>query len=160
MIRPEIMLRACAVAALVALVLACGPMGPIPGGRLRGTVVEPSPTEWSHVEAERTVQLETRPDDPHSINIWTGVVDGRLYIASSLIRGPDEPEERDWVQHVLADPRVRLRVDGRIYELKATRVEDPALVETVREAMIAKYDVKPDAHSSAAWVFRLEPREG
>jgi len=149
--------RMLAAATLVALLVGCGPMGPIPGGRLRGPVETP-PAEWSGVEAERTAQLETRPDDPHSINIWTGVVDGRLYIATSLIMGPDEPEERDWVQHVLADPRVRLRVDGSVYELRATRVEDAALVETVREAMIAKYDVEPDAHSSAAWVFRLEPR--
>lgn len=146
-------------AAVVLQSLGCGPMGPIAGGRLRGPVEVP-PAEWSGLEAERKAQLETRPDDPHSINIWTGVVGGRLYIASSLIMGPDEPEERDWVQHVLADPRVRLRVDGRIYELEATRVEDPAVVETVRQAMMTKYDVKPDPHSSAAWVFRLKPRSG
>ncbi len=155
--RPEPLLAAIVLAALL---LGCGPLGPIPGGRLRGTVVEPPPVEWSGVEAVRTAQLETRPDDPHSINIWTGVVEGRLYVTSSLIRGPDDPNERDWVRHVLEDPRVRLRIDGRIYELTAVRVEDPARVEAVRSAMIAKYDVEPDAHSDAAWVFRLEPRDG
>lgn len=145
---------------LGALLLGCGPLGPIPGGRLRGTVVEPPPSEWSQVASVRTAQLETRPEDPHSINIWTGVVDGQLYVTSSLIRGPDDPTERDWVRHVLADPRVRVRVDGRVYELNAVRVEDSALVERVRAAMIEKYDVEPDAHSSAAWVFRLVPRSG
>jgi len=149
---------AIAAALVAATLLGCGPLGPIPGGRLRGTVVEPPPTDWSGVEAVRTAQLETRPDDPHSINIWTGVVDGGLYVTSSLIRGPDDPAERDWVRHVQADPRVRLRIDDRLYELRAIRVDDAATVERVRAAMIAKYEVEPDAHSSAAWVFRLAPR--
>lgn len=151
--------RAC-IGALMAVLLgslACGPLGPIPGGRLRGHV-EPAPASWSAVESVRTVQLETRPDDPHSVNVWSGVVGDRLYIATSLIRGTDVPAERDWVRHVLADPRVRLRVDGRIYELEAIRVEDHTLAAAVRDAMIAKYEVEPDAHSDAAWVFRLEPR--
>jgi hypothetical protein len=59
---------------------------------------------------------------------------------------------------VVADPRVRLRADGRIYELRAVRVEDPTQIERVRTAMMAKYEVDPDAHAEAAWVFRLEPR--
>ncbi len=138
--------------------LACGPLGPIPGGRLKGEVVDPPPDDWTEYAAVETAQLETRPDDPHSINIWLGVVDGRLYVTTSLIRGPDDPNERDWVRHVAADPRVRLRVDGRVYELNAVRVESPETIEAVRRAMIAKYDVEPDAHSDAAWVYRLNPR--
>ncbi len=150
---------ATALLVLCGVLLGCGPLGPIPGGRLRGDVA-PAPSDWSAIEQVSTAQLETRPDDPHSINIWTGVVEGRLYVTSSLIRGPDDPNERDWVQHVIADPRVRLRVDGRIYELEARRIDDPALVERVRSAMMEKYEVEPDAHASAAWVFRLEPRAG
>jgi len=146
-----------ALLALLIFVSGCGPLGPIPGGRLRGEV-EPPPPGWDEIASVRTVQLETRPDDPHSVNVWSGVVGGRLYVATSLIRGTDVPAERDWVQHVLADPRVRLRTGGRIYELKATRVNDPARADAVREAMIAKYDVDPDAHSAAAWVFELTPR--
>jgi hypothetical protein len=145
------------IALLLAGGLACGPIGPIRGGKLRGTP-EPIPSDWSEIASVHTVQLETRPDDPHSVNIWIGVVDDTPYIATSLIRGTDVPAERDWVKNVLADPRVRLRVEGRIYELRAVRVEEPAQVERVREAMIEKYDVEADAHSSAAWVFRLESR--
>ena len=144
---------------LAAMVLGCGPLGPIPGGRLRGDVAPP-PLDWSSMADVRQAQLETRPEDPHSINIWLGVVGGRLYVTSSLILGPDDPNERDWVQHVLADPRVRLRIDGRVYELNAVRVQDPVLVETVRSTMIDKYEVEPDAHSDAAWVFQLAPRAG
>ena len=137
--------------------LACGPVGPIRGVRLRGPV-EPAPAVWSAIDSVRTVQLETRPDDPQSVNVWLGVVGGEPFIATSLIRGTDVPAERGWVKNVLADPRVRLRVDGRVHELKAIRVDDAAQAERVREAMMKKYDVDPDAHASAAWVFRLEPR--
>ena len=105
-----------------------------------------------------TAQLETRPDDPHSVNVWLGVVDDRLFLATSLIRGTDVPAERDWVEHVLDDPEVRLRIDGHLYDLRATRVSDTRLVERVRAAMIGKYDVEVDAHASAAWIFELEPR--
>lgn len=143
-----------------ALALACGPLGPIPGGALRGEPVGEPVSDWSFLDAEHTVQLETHPGDPYSVNVWIGQQRGRPYVPTSLIAGVDEPSERQWVKNVLADPRVRLRVHGRLYDLAAVRVEDAAERESVRAALLAKYEVEAgeDGHEDRAWIFRLEPR--
>jgi len=145
---------------IVLLALGCGPLGPIPGGKLSGEPMAGPVSDWSFLDDEHTVQLETRPDDPHSVNIWIGHHQGNPYIPTSLIAGVDEPSERQWVQNVANDPRVRLRVAGRLYPRKAVRVEDPAELEAVRAILIARYEVEPsdDGQESSAWIFRLEPR--
>lgn len=141
----------------VGVLVACGPLGPISGGRLRGSVEAP-PADWSAAHAAETVQLESHPDDPYSVNVWCGALDGRLYVPTSLILGPDDPSEREWVRNAMDDPRVRLRVDGVVYELVAVRVDDPAEIEAARAMLLAKYETEPDEHSGKAWIFRLEPR--
>jgi hypothetical protein len=144
--------------ALAAVSLACGPIGPIPGGALSGEVVEGPVDDWSFTSDIETVQLETRPSDPYSVNTWIYGEGDRLYLPTSLILGDDEPTEREWVRNVLEDDRVRLRIDGRIYPRRAIRVTDPAELEMAREKLMAKYDVESDDHSAAAWVFRLDSR--
>ena len=140
------------------LVGACGPIGPIPGGALRGPVHEGEAPDWAFVADVENVQLESRPDDPYSVNVWCGEVDGRLYVPTSLILGPDDPNERSWVRNVIESPDVRLRIDGTVYELRAVRVDDQAERERVRSALLAKYEVEADAHAEQAWIFRMEPR--
>ena len=66
----------------VLLVVGCsGPMGPIPGGMLKGDQGTLS-SDWSFAETADHVQLETLDTEgkPHSVNIWAGVVDGRLFV--------------------------------------------------------------------------------
>lgn len=138
--------------------LACGPLGPIPGGRLRGAEHEGPAPAWDRFAQVEQVQLETNPEDPHSVNTWIGVYEGALYIPTSLIRGADDPRERTWVKNVQADPKVRLRIDDTVYPLRATQVEDPATVEAVRSMLLSKYEVESDPHAQAAWIFRLDPR--
>jgi hypothetical protein len=139
------------------LALACGPIGPLAGGRLAGDV-QPHPDSWVSIDDIETFQMETRPDDPHSINIWSKSLDGQLYIATSLILGTDVPSERAWVRHVAENPNVRLRAGEQIFELKAVKVGDAAEAARARDALIAKYDVAEDEHSDAAWIYRLEAR--
>jgi hypothetical protein len=81
-----------------------------------------------------------------------------LYVPTSLILGDDEPTERKWVRNVEADPRVRLRVDGTVYELQARRVEDESTLEGVRAALLAKYEAEADDHARQAWIYQLGPR--
>jgi hypothetical protein len=50
--------------ALVLLVGGCGPLGPISGGALRGTLQTGPLADWSFTAGHETVQLETNPDDP------------------------------------------------------------------------------------------------
>jgi len=143
----------CALGALLLGALACGPLGPIPGGRLSGTLAPSAPSDWSSTDSVKEVQLETRPSDPYSVNIW-GVGIGRsFYVASG--RG----EESTWARNILEDPNVRLRVGETLYELRAVRVDDDQSREIFLEALARKYDWEPDGEEAeTAWLFRLDPR--
>ena len=143
---------------LAATLIGCGPLGPIPGGKLRGEPAPATPPGWDSALGVEQIQVETNPADPHSVNTWCIVHEGGLYVPTSLILGADEPSERRWVRNVLEDPRVRVRIDGAVYELRATKVEDSQQRDVVRAALLEKYDVEPDAHSDQAWIFRMEPR--
>lgn len=78
-----------------------GPLGPIPGGRMSGPVVDPTePFDWAGVGRE--IEIEVRPEQPWSLTVWRAVVDGDLYIPSG------NGAERRWTQVTIDDPRVRV----------------------------------------------------
>ena len=147
----------------IALMLAlagCGPLGPLSGGALRGPVHAQPVVDWSFTADVETVQLQTNPADPHSVNTWCVGIGGRLYVPTSMIRGPKSPEERDWVKNVAADPAVRIRIDGDVYERIAIRVSDAAEYDAVRAALEQKYALDPADRDPEReiWIFRLEAR--
>ncbi len=105
------------VMAAVSLSLGCGgPFFVIPGGQLSGEVVTEPVTDWSFV-TDSFVDLETRPDDPYSVELNYVVKDGQLYI--------DPAEGRNWLEYIRADPRVRVRFGKEIYPLTAVLVGRP-----------------------------------
>ncbi len=91
-----------------------------PGGALKGEVVNEPVTDWSFV-TDRFMDLETRPPRPYSVEINYVVKDDRLYI--------DPAEGRRWLDHLRADPRVRVRFSGKIYRLRAVLVDRPEELE-------------------------------
>ena len=138
--------------ALLPVSVACGPVWMLPGGRLSGEV-SPTPGDWAFSEEVKTVQLETRPEDPYSVNIWGAGIGDRFYLASG--KGGDAK----WAQYGAEDPEVRLRVGSTLYELHAVRVEDEAERERFLAALERKYDWQPDGDEGEdAWLFRLDPR--
>lgn len=146
-------MRYAAVALLALLALGCGPIGPFPGGELSGDVATAPPTDWSFTDTEMTVQLETRPSKPYSVNLWGVSIGDRFYLASG--RGG----EANWVGYIADDPNVRLRVGNTIYELRAVRVENETYGERFLEALKRKYDWEPSGRErDEAWLFRLDPR--
>ena len=109
--------RAVLVAAVMLSVSTAGcgrPFVLLPGGALEGSTVA-TPESWSFTDDVKTVQLETLPADPYSVNIWVIALDGNLYVHAGANRAT-------WVENIEADPSVRLRVDDSIYELVASRV--------------------------------------
>lgn len=110
-----------AVLAVALVASACGgPRLGIPGGELSGEVVTEPVDDWSFVD-DLFVDLETRPDDPYSVELNYIVMDGRLYI--------DPAEGRAWLEYIRADPDVRVRFDGRVYPMKAVLVGRPGELE-------------------------------
>lgn len=153
--------------AVAILLVACGPIGPIPGGALSGPLGPDEVDDWSSaggvdLREIENAQLETRPADPHSVNTWFVTIDDRLYVPTSMILGPKHPDGRSWVAHVSADPRVRIRLGDTVYERQASRVEDPVEYETARAALEAKYEISPADRDPerTIWIFRLDERRG
>lgn len=142
--------RALGLAALMAA-LGCGPL---PGGALRGEVASP-PAAWvDALGADRAFcEIESRHADPHSIQLECFVRDGSLYAQSHRwALAPWWPES--WAAIWLEQPDVRVRIAGRIYELRAVRVSDAAL----RTALLNErgYDPVP----AGIVLFRFDARTG
>lgn len=140
------------------------PFGPVGGGRLRGAVSTP-PADWSFVDRVAEVRLEThRGPLPWSVTTWALTHEGRLYIPSRNCLA------KRWVHNVLAEPDVRLAVEGRLYELRAVRDEDPEIGRALLDQMLLKYlgivaeearptsGGDPSRGSAYGCLFRLEPR--
>lgn len=145
----------------LATALACGgPMGPFPGGRLSGEVGPKRVADWSFVNDHETVQLEVRPEDPYSVNTWSVGIGPSLYVPTSMIFGPLNPTEREWVAAVEKNPAVRIRIDGVVYERSALKVEDDAESTRAREALEANHGIAPEDRDPerTIWIFRLEER--
>ena len=137
---------------LVSIALGCsGPVGLFPGGELSG---EPAaaPANWSFAGDYGTVQLESRPSDPYSVNIAYTIVDGSLYINAG-------DTETQWVKNMTADPNVRLRLDKAIYELEAERVTDAAAIDAFSEAWTNQSMFRRDPRElEPVWIYRLVTR--
>jgi hypothetical protein len=155
-------------AALAAL--GCGPMVMFPGGRLSGDVKR-APSDWAFSESIDVVQIETRPSDPYSVNIWGAAKDGTFYVMAAnrerrwvknlmAFYVMAANRERRWVKNLMADPNVRLKVCDDVYEMRANEVTDEATIESVVEVLVAKYDFRPNAEQRAEGaLFALTPRE-
>jgi len=133
--------------------LACSvPFGPFAGGHLPGPVTAGPIQDWSFATMS-TLQLETRPDDPRSLNLHFVEEGPRLWTATIL------GDASEWARDVLADGRVRVRVGDRIYERQAVRVSDAAEIQRVADLYREKYTVVFDvAARDTTLVFRLDPR--
>jgi len=99
-----------------------------------------------------TVQLETKPADPYSVNIWVIALDPNLYVHAGANRAT-------WVEHMEAEPKVRLRVDESTYEVAASRVEGQDEFDRFSEAYEKKYGRRPrNENVKEAYLFRLQGR--
>lgn len=134
------------------LALGCDPIVMIPGGALSGETAAP-PADWAFTDTVDTVQLETRPSDPYSVNVWAVAADGALFVAAG------SGLETTWAGHIQADDRVRLRVESTLYDLRAEADSSDGAREAFLEAAKKKYDFDPDGEDTEkAILFRLLPR--
>jgi hypothetical protein len=131
----------------------CGPIGPFPGGPLRGEVVPGPVTDWSFSDEHPLIQVETRPAFPHSITTICFTHQGKLYVPA---RGG---AEKKWPYYLLVDPAVKVRIDGRVYLGRATRISDDSQRNALFEAAARKYERLADRSADEmanVWVFRID----
>ena len=130
-----------------------GPLGPFPGGRLQG-VPASAPADWSGIGESKICEIETNPKDPYSVTVSCTVVDGQMYVNAG---GRESP----WAANVIADPNVRLRIDGEIYPVRAVRVEDKEEIARFGKVWTSQgFFLRDPTQFSEVWLFRLVPERG
>ena len=135
----------------LALLPACGgPFAVFSGGALAGPV-RSNPESFAFARDAGTVQLETRPDDPYSVNIACAIVGDALYVSAG-------DNKSRWVENMEAEPAVRLRIRGDIYELNATRVTDDAEMRAFAAEWIKNSWARDPLTLDEVWVYRLDAR--
>ena len=131
------------ILALIATVLlgACEPSDRRPGLWLSGDVASDLPGDWSFTDAHPEIYVEVNTPYwlPHSVTIWCGQVDGRLYI------GARDADTKNWPGWLERDRDVRLKIGDTVYPVKAEDVTDDDELAAVRAAYEAKYDLPPGA---------------
>lgn len=115
------------------------------------------PEDWGFSENQYTIAVETRPEDPHSVTTLCFLHAGELYVPAQ------SGSSKRWTQYVLDDPRVRLKIDDKIYRARAERVL-PLDLADFRDSIEGKYPAmagrSPDELPPDIWLFRIGPRDG
>ena len=130
------------------------PWAQLPGKRITGEEATERIEDWSFMEPSTRVILEVRPSDPYSLYMRAYQHKGVLYLNSI------SPENR-WTQFLLEDPNLRLKVENKIYKVRATRVEDPGLVNEIQEAMeqmSPRLRERTPEERAQNWYFRVDSR--
>jgi hypothetical protein len=139
------------VTAILVIALAGCDMIPFSGGQLQGEVT-PVPAEWSEVASADVIELETNPQAPYSVKLWIIGNGPNLYVHAGANRAT-------WVEHIEADPRVRVLIDGALYELDAQRVTTQTEFDAFSDLYEEKYGRRPrNENVGEAYLFRLLPR--
>lgn len=113
-----------------------------PGTRLSGDVAA-LPASWSFLkdEAIAEVHIETQPwyGVPFSVTTVITADSGQAYLPSLYSGALKFPGSKYWNKVIAADPDVRLRVNGSLYEMAIYPVTDPAEFQRAFAALGAKY---------------------
>ena len=146
------MLRVMLAAAAAILLSACSePFIVFSGGELEGQTADP-PSDWSVLDSVDTVQLETQPDDPYSVNIWVAGIGADVYVATG-------DDGTNWTEHIEVNRDVRMRVIDQVFALEAVRVRDSDEMQRVSAAYVNKYGLDNDDNwVVTGQVFRLDRR--
>jgi hypothetical protein len=116
-----------------------------PGTRLSGALAE-LPSDWSFTDAVPEIAVEVHGflGLPHSVTIWCATLDGGLFI------GARAPETKRWPAWADADPDVRLKIDGKLYEVRLTPLGDAETISRLQAAFAKKYAISaPDPGAPA-----------
>jgi hypothetical protein len=127
-----------------------GPLGPFPGGPFQGAVERGPEPDWSFLDRTNGIDLEVDSAHPRSVHVWVLRDGNAVYVPSAFAA------KKKWPAQVVADPRVRLRVGGRVYERRAARVTDAAEIRKLIDGVSDKYHAG-HGDPESTWFFRLDP---
>jgi hypothetical protein len=132
-----------------------GPIALIPGGPLEaGELVAAPVTDWAFAGPPKEIELQLA-DESTSRTTWIIVREGAAFIPASLTFPPG----KRWHKAADQNGAAWVRIEGKRYPVQLTRISDPTLEGSLREAAVAKY---PEAGSSegGVWFFQVASRAG
>jgi hypothetical protein len=151
--------------AALMLLAACEPKDRRPGTWLSGEVVKEMPSDWSIVADHPEVFIETRPwyGVPFSVTTVIGTRNGKLYVPSIYSEEAAFPGTKYWNSVIADNPEVRLKMGGKLYEMRATPVQDLAEFREGAGALADKYDswagwLADESTAPPFVIIRLDPR--
>ena len=123
----------------------------VPGLWLNGESVTTPVTDWSFMDQIPQIKIQTQTQFllPYSVSIWCAVYNDHLYVTSY--------RRRRWVEDIIRDPHVRLKIGGQMFERTLSLVSDPDEKAAVLQAKGKKYPQWKVPSVSAATVFRVNP---
>jgi hypothetical protein len=138
-----------------------------PGLWLAGEVVSEAVTNWDWVNqysdafAEDATELETRTwyGVPHSVTVLLVPRGDKLYLQSSAQTfrlNKEFPYGKAWWRNVERDPRVRLKIGGKIYEMTVVLVQDQAEVAQLRggkDPIVKALDANGNEYITEEWHY-------
>ena len=138
-----------------------------PGLWLAGEVVSEDVTNWDWVNqysdafAEDATELETRTwyGIPHSVTVLLVPRGDKLYLQSSAQTfrlNKEFPYGKAWWRNVERDPRVRLKIGGKIYEMTVVLVQDRAEVAQLRggkDPIVKALDANGNEYITEEWHY-------
>ena len=138
----------------------------LPGLWLSGEVVKEPIDNWdwvldvSHPERGNTIMLETQTwyGIPYSVTILPTPRGDKMYIGGSARDARLArvfPDYKQWWANVENDPRVRLKIDGKIYEMTAALVHNPVELAEVlgRDAITTTIAEDGSEQVVAKWYY-------
>lgn len=150
----KILLGFVAVLLAIAVLLATVGLEPQdrrPGTRLDGELAA-APSTWEFTDDTQEVHLETYPwyGIPFSVTTVLATDGSNLYLPSIYNAPGVFPGTKFWNKVVVDNPQVRLRVEGKLYELEIQNITDPTEFDRAFMALAGKYPF---------WQTALEDRD-
>ena len=140
-----------------------GPLAIVAGGPFKsGTVVDGPEPDWSFVHDVREVEFQLL-EPARSRTTWILDHEGKAYIPSGYMTTWWGKLWKQWPHEAEKDPRILLRIDGKLYERTLVRVQDGPVVAPLLAELSRKYaggrESPMDAVTSGyLWLFELAPR--
>jgi hypothetical protein len=151
---------------VMTLLAGCEPKDRRPGTWLSGEVETKSVSDWSFVNEQSEVFIETRPwyGVPFSVTTVIAEADGKVFVPSIYDQPADFPGSKHWNSVIADNPQIRLKVGGKLYEMAARPAANPAEFDQGLSALAAKYDfwrsVQTGESATAFVIIRLHPLTG
>jgi hypothetical protein len=156
------------IVAVVVLIVgarfADGPIALVAGGPFRsGELVTGPEPDWSFVHDVREVQFQLL-NPPRSRTTWILDYDGKAYIPCGYMTTWWGRLWKRWPHEAAEDPRIILRIDGKLYERRLVRIQEGPAVAPLLAELSRKYvggrEIPLEAVTSGyLWLYELAPRD-